>query len=97
MYMPGNTGLMTLTFGRLTTAHVRRLFTAATSLPLDFWSLDQKSTQDKTMGNKNKMKIKQENKMKKLGLGGAAAGGVPRAADGEGASCNLVRPKLAAC
>ena len=33
--------------------------------------------------------------MKKLGLGGAAAGGVPRAADVEGASRNLVRPKLA--
>ena len=33
--------------------------------------------------------------MKKLGLGGAAAGGVPRAADGEGAGRNLVRPKLA--
>ena len=33
--------------------------------------------------------------MKKLGLGGAAAGGVPRAADGEGAGRNLVGPKLA--
>ena len=50
----GNTGLVTLTFGGLTTAHARRLFTTATSLPLDFWSLDQKSTQVKTMGNKNK-------------------------------------------
>ena len=35
--------------------------------------------------------------MKKLGLGGVAAGGVPRAADGEGAGHNLVRLKLAAC
>ena len=42
------------------------------------------------MGNK-KYKIN-----KKLGLGGAAAGGVPRAADGEGAGCDLARPKLAA-
>ena len=57
----GNTGLVTLTFGGLTTAHAWRLFTTATSLPLDFWSLDQKSIQDKTMGNKNK-KMDQENK-----------------------------------
>ena len=41
-------------FGGLTTAHAWRLFSTATSLPLDFWSLDQKSIQDKTMGNKNK-------------------------------------------
>ena len=34
--------------------------------------------------------------MKKLGLGGAAAGDVPRAADGEGAGRVLVQPRLAA-
>ena len=44
---------------------------------------------------KNKKNIT-KNKKKKLGLGGAAAGGVPRAADGEGAGRNLVRPELAA-
>ena len=45
-----------------------------------------------------KIKIKNitKNKKKKLGLGGAAAGGVPRAADGAGAGRNLVRPELAA-
>jgi len=42
------------------------------------------------------MEINQENKMKKLGLGGAAAGGLPRAADGEGAGRILVWPRLAA-
>ena len=42
--------------------------------------------------NKNITKIKR----KILGLGGAAAGGVPRAADGAGAGRNLVRPELAA-
>ena len=46
--------------------------------------------------NRYKMKNITKNKKKKLGLGGAAAGGVPRAADGEGAGRNLVRPKLAA-
>ena len=45
-----------------------------------------------------KIKNKKYNKKEKekLGLGGAAAGGVPRAADGEGAGRNLVRPELAA-
>ena len=45
---------------------------------------------------KNKIKNVTKNKKKKLGLGGAAAGGVPRAADGAGAGRNLVRPWLAA-
>jgi len=53
----------------------------------------------KTNYGKQKIKNKKnitKNKKKKLGLGGAAAGGVLRAADGEGAGRNLVRPKLAA-
>jgi len=46
---------------------------------------------------KQKIKNVTKNKTKNfLGLGGAAAGGVPRAADGAGAGRNLVRPKLAA-
>ena len=48
------------------------------------------------MGNKNKIKNVTKNKKKKLGLGGAAAVGVPRAADGADAGRNLVRPELAA-
>ena len=46
---------------------------------------------------KNKIKNVTKNKTKNfLGLGGAAAGGVPRAADGAGAGRNLVWPWLAA-
>ena len=43
---------------------------AATSLPLDFWSLDQKSIQDKTMGKEIKSKkniTKIKRKLPKLG------------------------------
>ena len=43
-----------------------------------------------------KIKNVTKNKKEKLGLGGAAAVGVPRAADGAGAGRNLVRPELAA-
>ena len=57
-------------FGGLTTAHAWRLFSTATSLPLDFWSLDQKSIQDKTMGNRNKKWIKKINeKIRSRGCG----------------------------
>ena len=100
---------MTLTFGGRSTAHAPVAARSKLALFHSRLNHNRYITPPRLLvpGSKGLHKIKLwETKIKnkkynkkikeKLSLGGAAAGGDPRAADGEGAGRNLVQPKLAA-